>query len=329
MYVVGGRNKKNAAQLAAHEGFDQGLVLSLSEDGDFQRIELAYDARPGVGPTQNPSVHFTAASLVNDRLYLCTQTEVLVFRVPEFKRLVYLSLPCFNALHHVTPSASGTLLIADTGLDAGIEVTETGEVLREWDLSAGGALWGRFSRSIDYRMVPTTQPHLVHPNYVFRARDEVWVTRLEQQDALRIVPGEARLPIGIERPHDGIMFDGRVYFTIVDGHIVRADHARCAVERVYDLQEVFRTPYPLGWCRGLRVLSPERLIVGFTRLRPTRIKENVRWARRRLKAALWMGAEGEWGVFPTRVACVDLARGNVLWETDLEALGLNAVFSIL
>jgi hypothetical protein len=329
MYVIGGRNKKNAARLEAHEGFDRGIVLSLSEDGKFQRIELAYEAPPGVGPAKNPSVHFTAASLVGDRLYLCTQTEVMVYRVPEFDRLAYFSLSCFNDLHHVTPSASGTLFVADTGLDAVLEVTETGEVLREWELSNGGDLWARFSKTVDYRMVPSTQPHLVHPNYVFRTGAEVWVTRLEQQDALRIVPAGARLPIGIERPHDGIMFDGRVYFTIVDGHVVVANPARCAVERVYDLQEVFRAPYPLGWCRGLKVLDPERLIVGFTRLRPTRIKENVRWVRRRVKEALGMDVEGEWGVFPTRAACVDLGRKQVLWETDLEAQGLNAVFSIL
>lgn len=329
MYIVGGRNKKNAMRLEAHEGFERGLVLSLNENGSFQRVDFEYDAPSVVLPARNPSVLFNAATLEGDRLYLCTQTEVMVYRVPEFARLAYVSLPVFNDLHHVVPSGSGTLLIADTGLDAVLEVTETGELLREWELFAGGDLWQRFSKSVDYRLVPTTQPHLVHPNYIFRIGDDVWVTRLEQQDALRILPTEAKIPIGVERPHDGIVFGGNVYFTIVDGHIVRANAARCAVEEVVDLQPIFNTPYPLGWCRGIKVLGRDRIIVGFTRLRPTAIQANVRWVRRRLKAALGINAEGEWGSFPTRVASIDLAEKKVLWETNLEPYGMHAVFSIL
>ena len=329
MYVVGGRNKKNAERLEAHEGFDKAIVLSFDESGRFVRTELAYTAPPDVGPEQNASVLFAAGALVGERLYLCTQTEVMIYRVPDFARVAYFSLPCFNDLHHVMPSRTGTLFIADTGLDAVLEVTEAGELLREWDVWSGGDLWSRCSRATDYRRIPSTQPHLVHPNFVFDIDGEIWVTRLEQQDALRLVPGPATLPIGIERPHDGIVFDGRVYFTIVDGHIVRADPIRRAVETVYDLQEIFRTPYPLGWCRGLKMLDRDRLIVGFSRLRPTPLKANVRWVRRRLKATLGLDASKEWDVFPTRLACIDLARGEVLWEANLEPYEMHAVFSIL
>jgi hypothetical protein len=58
--------------------------------------------------------------------------------------------------------------------------------------------------------------------------------------------------------------------------------------------------------------------VGFSRIRPTRWRENVGWLARGFK---W--------VRPTHLACYDLDTRQVLAEIDLEPHGLNAVFSIL
>jgi hypothetical protein len=327
MYVVGGQHRPSAPRRKGYEGFRKALILALNEDGSYIRTSVAYQSPPTACPVENGSILFKAASLAQQRLYVCTETEILIYRVPEFTLDNYISLPMFNDLHHVTPSRNGSLFVACTGLDAVLELSETGETIREWDLSGQG-LWTRFDSNTDYRKIASTQPHLVHPNFVFLQDDQVWVTRLEQRDAFRLVPFGARIPIDLERPHDGIVVDNKVYFTTVDGHVVRADLPRGRVEAVFNLAQLFSTNHPLGWCRGLKVLDHDRVIVGFSRLRPTRLQRNIHWAVRKLKSA--GGAEAiKWDAFPTRIACLDLARGRIFWETNLECYGMNAVFSIL
>ena len=79
----------------------------------------------------------------------------------------------------------------------------------------------------------------------------------------------------------------------------------------------------LGWCRGLHLLGDDRILVGFSRIRPSKIRENVRWVKHRMGLRETAGTRG------TRIACYDLARGVHEWDLDLEPLDMNAVFSIL
>jgi len=327
MYIVGGQFKSAPVFRKGSGGFQKALILVLSEDGIFIRTAVEYQSPLAVCPIENNAILFKSASLMEQLLYVCTETEILVYRVPDFTLTNYISLPMFNDLHHVTPSRSGSLFVACAGLDAVFELSETGEPIREWDLSGQG-LWTRFDSMTDYRKIASTQPHMVHPNFVFLRDDEVWVTRLEQQDAFRLVPPGGRIPIELERPHDGIVVDDHVYFTTVDGRVVRANLACHKVDAVFNLADLFSTVQPLGWCRGLKVIDHDRVIVGFSRLRPTRWERNVHWAARKLKSA--GGAESKnWYTFPTRITCLDLARGKIIWETNLEPYGMNAVFSIL
>lgn len=327
IYVVGGQYRLPVMLGQGYSGFDKALILALALDGTYIRTAVEYMSPPVVCPPTGGSILFKAATLDKRLLYTCTETEIFIYRVPDFTPVNYITLPAFNDLHHVTPSRGGTLLVAGTGLDAVFELSWTGETLREWDLSGRG-LWSRFDRQTDYRKIASTKPHLVHPNFVFMWGEEVWVTRLEQRDALRLIPCGARIPINVERPHDGIVVDNKVYFTTVDGRVVRADLSSQRVDRVFDLAEIFSTNDPLGWCRGIKVLDDQRVIVGFTGLRPTRWQSNIHWVRRKLKQA--GGAEAiNWEAFPTRISCIDLAEGKILWETDLEPYGMDAVFSIL
>ena len=327
IYVVGGQHKPGTVLRNGSGGFHKGLILAFGQDGAYLRTAVAYQSPPAVRPIQNGAILFKAASLIGQLLYVCTEIEILVYRVPDFSLVNYISLPMFNDLHHVTPSRSGSLFVACTGLDAILELSQTGEPIREWDLSGQG-LWTRFDTKTDYRRIASTQPHLVHPNFVFLWDDEVWVTRLEQQDAFRLMPLGGRIPIGGERPHDGIVVNDKVYFTTIDGHVVRADLAGQRVDAVFNLAELFSTIHPLGWCRGLKVLDDDRVIVGFSRLRLTRWQSNVHWVARKLKSAGGTDPR-DWDAFPTRISCLDLARRKILWETDLEPYGMNAVFSIL
>jgi hypothetical protein len=60
-----------------------------------------------------------------------------------------------------------------------------------------------------------------------------------------------------------------------------------------------------------------RTWIGFSRLRTTRFRENVKWV-----------VQGFKKVLPTRVACYDLKKRECLVEIDLEPYGLHAVYSI-
>jgi hypothetical protein len=326
IYVVGGQ-EKTATRAPAHAGYEKGVILALSENGTYLDTVVEYKSPPEACPAP-PNVLFKAASLEDGRLYACTETEILVYRVPEFTVENYISLPIFNDLHHVRPSPTGSLFVACSGLDAVFEISPHGEVVREWEVF-GGDLWSRFDRAVDYRRVASTKPHQAHPNFVFLKDSEVWVTRCDKYDALRLVPSPARIPIEVELPHDGIVFGPRVYFTTVDGHVVRADSSRLQVDAVYNLQDAYETVYPLGWCRSLKVLDEDRVIVGFSRLRPTAFKEKLLWAKRRLHERLGLGSDDGWPLFPTRIACIELSRNRILWETNLERYGMHAVFSIL
>lgn len=327
MYVLGGRNRVNAARLPEYETFEAALILRLADDGAYEATEVEYHAAADAAPPVNPLSLFKAGTLAGDTLHVCTHGEVMAYRVPDFALVNYISLPAFNDLHHVRPDGRGSLFVADTGLDAVLQLTEAGKIVREWDIS-GGDLWTRFSRATDYRQVGSTKPHLVHPNYIFLWRDELWVTRLEQRDAMRILPTPGRIAIEVERPHDGIVLEDKVYFTTVDGHLVRADLKTHEREFVYDLQELAGSQYPLGWCRGLKLIDADRAIVGFSRLRPTRFIENVAWVKKRIVNAVGI-VTMTYNFLPTRVGCFDLSRKKLLWETNLEPFGMNAVFAVL
>lgn len=326
LYIVGGREKLKSEGLPEYHRYERGLILALHLVSGGVETVVDYVSPPAVLPDKEPSIVFKAGCLDGDLLWVCTQTEVISYRLPRFERVDYISLPCFNDLHHVCVTPRGTLLVAVTGLDLVIEMTRSGEILREWD-TLGEPLWQRFSRDTDYRKIATTQPHRVHPNYVFVVDDQYWVTRLEQQDAISLTGPPRRIAIGIERVHDGVLFDGRVYFTIVDGHIAIANPRTQQVVRVADLQEAMGTPLPLGWCRGLKVIDEDRVIVGFSRLRPTAFEKNIAWVKDKLKRLSGL-APVDFVFLPTRLCCVSLREKRCHWQIDLERHGMNAVFSM-
>src|SRR3989442_1523986 len=80
------------------------LVLRL--DADTGKVVEKFEYVPPSDACSNdkPAISFKAATLSENRLYTCTSTEVIIFKVPGFQRVGYLSLPCFNDLHHVVPT---------------------------------------------------------------------------------------------------------------------------------------------------------------------------------------------------------------------------------
>jgi hypothetical protein len=318
LYVAGGQQRTLRPLGAGMQDwyeYQRGLILELDTTNGATRVMVDYVSPPEVCPPNAPAILFKSGTLVDDVLYVSTQTEVMAFRVPTFERILYISLPMFNDVHHVRPTPDGNLLVANTGLDTVVELTPGGDVVKIINV-LGEDPWARFSPDVDYRLIPTTKPHLAHPNHVFHIDGEPWATRFQQKDAVSLVDPSRRIDIGLERVHDGLVYGGHVYFTTVDGKVAIADTKTLRLVEVMDLTKSHPPDMLLGWARSLLV-DGRYLWVGFSRIRPTKIRENVGWVMRGLKRD-----------FGTHVGCYDLTTGASIAQFNVEAHGLSAIFGI-
>jgi hypothetical protein len=319
LYVIGGRQRSERTLLDVAEswyGYGLGVILKVNGSGVATVVE--YTSRPGTYGVDD-AVLFKSASRVGDRLYCCTQTEVVVLALPDFSEVAYISLPIFNDVHHVVPTSSGTLLVAVSGLELVVEVTLQGDVLREWNV-LGEDTWASHPHDADYRSGVDLKPHRAHPNFVFMVDDEPFVTRFELRDAVSLDDPQRRIAIGGERVHDGVSHDGLIYFTTVDGQVVIVD---AGTLQVVERHRLGRIPSrrgdndgPLGWCRSLYI-DDEWCWVGFSRIRPTRLRQTVSWVR-----------SGGAQQAPTRISRYRRSDWTCDAEIDLEPFGLNAVFTV-
>lgn len=318
LYVIGGQQRTLRPLTSGVQDwyeYQKGIILDLDTRSGKAGVAVEYVSPPEVCPPEAPAILFKSGTVVADLLYVCTQTEVLVYRLPSFERVAYVSLPLFNDVHHVRPNRAGNLLIANTGLDMVVEVTMAGDIVQIWNV-LGEDPWQRFSPDIDYRRIPTTKPHLAHPNHVFHIGDEPWATRFQQKDAISLSDPRRRIDIGLERVHDGVVHEDRVYFTTVNGLVAIADTTDLKVIEVIDLTRAHPADMLLGWTRGIFV-DGSRLWVGFSRIRPTKIRENVGWVLHGLKRD-----------FGTHVGCYDLVTRRCLAQIPVEPFGLSAIFGV-
>ncbi len=278
---------------------------------------VEYDSPKETVPDELPAILFKSTTLRDNKLYACTSTEVMIYDLPSFRLATYISLPMFNDVHHVYPTLEGTLLVMVTGLDIVAEVSLDGKFLRHWDVM-GEDTWNIFSRHTDYRKIPTTKPHRAHANHIFQLGDEIWVTRFHQRDAVSLRDPSRKIEIGIQRPHDGFLFNGSLYFTTVDGHIVIANPGTLKTERMIDLNKMSGPGgETLGWCRGLLPVDERFVWVGFTRVRPTKFQENLNWVRQQKRTHR-----------PSHIGLYDLQSGSCLEEIETEPHGIGVVFTL-
>jgi hypothetical protein len=318
LYVVGGQQRAARTLLDGQQdwnGYERGLVVVLDPDTGRADVCLDYVSPPEVCRPHDPAISFQAGTIQDDKLYLCTETEVLVYRLPHFEQLAYVSLPIFNDLHHVRPTPQGTVLVANAGLEQILEITLDGVVVTAWHV-LGEQPWDHVQPGVDYRMV-STKPHRSHPNFLPGQNSDVWVTRFHQGDAVCLTDSKRHIPLSDERIHDGVLHNGRFYFTSVTGKVLVASPDSLRVEEVIDVTAMHPPDVLLGWCRSIHI-DRNLLWLGFSRIRPTRLRENVSWVMRGFKRAM-----------PTHIACYDLTKGECVAEIDLEPAGLNAVYSIL
>lgn len=316
LYVVGGKQAAPRPITAGNgnwNGYDEGVIVRIDPATGAGTECVSYVSPPDVCSPGEAAITFQAGAIQENLLYVCTQTEVLVFELPSFKRVGYLSLPVFNDLHHVRPTPTGELLIANAGLELVMQTTLQGEICKVWNV-LGEEPW-QLNSDVDFRKI-STKPHHSHPNYLFYINSEPWATRFHQGDAICLTQPEKRIEVSKERIHDGLVHEGRVYFTSVNGWIYVANTSTLTLERSINLSEMHPEGTLLGWCRSLYA-EGDLLWVGFSRIRPTKWRENVTWLVRGFKY-----------VQPTHIACYDLAKNECVQEINLEPMGLNAVYSI-
>lgn len=317
VYVAGGRQRQPRPLSAGNQdwnGFDQALLIQVDPGTGRSQDCVRYVSPPEVVAPQDPAIIFQAGYIQGNELYICTQTEVMIYRLPDFECIWNLSLPQFNDLHHARPSPRGNVLVANAGLEMVMEISRAGEILQTWHVLGQDARL-RFPGVTDFRLI-STKPHFAHPNYLFCIEDEIWATRFHQGDALCLTDPRKVIPLSRERIHDGVVHGGLVYFTTVTGKILIANPRTLKLEHVLDLTTTHEPDTLLGWCRGLQIRDG-KVWVGFSRIRPTKFRENVSWVVRGFKRAL-----------PTHIGCYDLGNGRLLKEIDLEPMGLGAVYSI-
>ncbi|MBH9965393.1 hypothetical protein ACKA06_03890 [Rossellomorea oryzaecorticis] len=315
LFLVGAEQKADV--MKDWEQFKKGVILKFNLQTKTSQKVIEYTSPKDVCADHEASISFTAATLKGNRLYVGTTTEVLVYDVSNFTPIQYMSLPFMNDIHHVSPMKNGNLLVANTGLDMVVELNVSGRVERLWNV-LGRAPWHRFDPEVDYRKVATTKPHHSHPNYVFEIENDIWVTRCLQKDAVCLTSPEKHIDIGRQLVHDGIAYKNHIYFTQVDGRVVIVNRNTLKVERIVDLVQISAHKEKIGWCRGIKPLSEDIILVGFTRIRPSSKRNqdgNIEY-------------KGDFGVLPTRLACFNIKKNILLWEKNLEDAGMNAIYSI-
>ncbi len=316
---VGGGEFRSSVfrKLQEWESCKQAMFVELDPTRKTSRNCVSYVSPPQTCPDELPAILFKSVTVRGNKLYACTSTEVLIYDLPSYRVANHISLPCFNDLHHVYPTPQGTLLVMVTGLDMVAEVSLDGALLRHYDVM-GEDTWSIFSRDTDYRKIPTTKPHRAHANHIFQVEDEIWVTRFHQRDAISLRDPSRKIEIAVQRPHDGFLFNGSLYFTTVDGHVVLANPKTLQVERIIDLNTFSgQGSETLGWCRGLLPLDDRFLWVGFTRVRPTKFRENLNWIRQQPTKHR-----------PSHVALYDLQNESCLEEIETEPHGIGVVFTL-
>lgn len=224
------------------------------------------------------SIQFGAGSLYQQKFYVPSRTEVLVYNLPEVNIEKIYSHPTFNDIHHVTIK-DNLIYICNTGLELIQTMNLQGDLLAEHNAGISDT-WKRFSRDIDYRLVPTTKPHETHTNYIFFLEEELWCTRFMARDAVCLTADRPKIDLSIGRggPHDGLVQGDYIYFTLTDGYIVIVNKHSLQVEEIIDLNQISNYKVLLGWCRGIEIIGG-KAYVGFSALRSSIYREYGLWIK--------------------------------------------------
>lgn len=289
------------------------------EEGEFSSF-LRYSTDPGLRTEEKGRDNrFTSGSIAGDALWVGTPTEVLKLSLGTFAKDQAFSCRHFNDIHHVVPGAGGVIYTVNTGLDMVLRHTMDGSVVEALSASEDDP-WARFDTLTDYRLIGSTKPHLYHPNYLSVTESGLWLTRFETKDAVNLRDKSQKIDISVGAPHDGLLHNGELIYTTINGFLVFANPYSTKVTKVIDLNEIEGTGRPLGWCRGIAVVD-EFAFVGYTRLRRTKAEENLRWLGSHIKKLDVTP--------PARIVQYDIARKTKVREILIPEGYTDVIFSIL
>ncbi len=253
----------------------KGLLAVLDPDSGEMAHRCEYTT-PAELQAPRQKMQLTGYSFIEDRLYVCSHTEIVVFdEWPPRAPVNRLSLPSFNDLHHCIPWEGG-LAVANTGLETVDLISFEGELMQRWDvLSPEERARSPIDETLDYRRLPDTKPHYAHPNHLFVLDGVLWVTKLRTSRASCVTGSLSDIVIEAGMPHDGTPVAGRLTFTTTNGRVVRVDPATRGLVDCHDLKDMMSGPDLLGWCRGVcpDPRAEDSLYVAFSRSRRTRWKE--------------------------------------------------------
>lgn len=239
--------------------------------------EARYVSPPGFR-TPDGSIQFGAGTLYKDHFFVPTRTEVIVYQFPQLRIKSIYSYASFNDLHHVAVH-NNLIYVCNTGLELVQVMDSSGTIIEEYNIGISNT-WERFSRDIDYRLVPTTKPHEMHANFVFFLNGEPWCTRFIPRDAICIRDKSKKIDLNLSSggPHDGLVRDDFIYFTLTDGYIVIINKYSLKTEEVINLNQISKYKMLLGWCRGIEVIG-KKAYVGFSSLRSSKYLEFGLWIK--------------------------------------------------
>lgn len=320
--LVGGRRRQQNLMRESTQYYDRARVYELDLESERLSCVIEHVTVDDFCASKEPVITFKAASTHQGAIYLVTETESLTYSLDNYEKLNCLSHSIFNDCHHVVIDAEGFMWVVVSGLDMVVKIDLKGQVVGKYPVISAEN-WRGIDCDVDYRKINSLKPHSAHPNHLFFINNELFVTRFHQRDAVSLFNPERKIDIGIQSPHDGIVYEDRVFFTTVDGHVVVACSSTLNVIEIYNLNNSSTNERPLGWCRGIHVIDSLNVLVGFSRLRPTKIKQNVKWVANKLSSKNFHEA------MPTRVVHYNLKDKKIKREYDVEEAGLGVIFSIL
>ena len=313
--VSGGIQRKNAYKLGHGHRFKQGVLIEVDFEKKTKKIILEYKSPNIVCPDYLPSTLFSCISKVKEELYVCTPTEVIIYHYPSMKIIGYISEIFFNDIHHVS-LIDNKIYIVNTGLDAIAVFDRDNLKLVEIISVLDGKKFD--PQKIDYRKINSTKPHRSHPNYIFKYKGMIWITRFYQQDIFNIITKQS-IKISDVGIHDGFVSNEDIYFTSVDGNVIKLNSNNEVIN--YNLNLIKNNTKPLGWCRGLYINNTD-FYVGFSRLRRTKIEENIKWAINKFSVKKKYQ-------LPTRIVRYDRTNFSKIDRIVFDVNELSAIFSII
>jgi len=323
--VTGGRGLKDAGKSRKSSTpkrpervrYDRGVIGVIDLTTGEITQALSYEPSTEEWDWRSQNVNFKYGTLARDgNLLVVTENEVLHVELPSFKVLATYSSPEFNDLHSVHEFDDSWALTC-TGRDLVLFMRD-GQVQSQ-RIDTKTATWVEDPNPavIDWRELHT-QPHDTHPNYLWEQDGDVWVTRGNRGDIVRVGSHDS-VSISETVTHDGSFQAGSWWATSVDGYVYELDSQQRLLRAIHVAGALEPKDLRPGWCRSVHV-GPSAIAVGFSALRPSRLRRNLEW----------LATGGQYrDKAPTQIAFFDRTDETYLGSIQTEAIEMQSVFSII